>query len=643
MKNITDKNSLLLYFFLFTFHFSLLSAQVVFVPINDNIYSYLDRMNIKGIIQLDSEVKPFSKMYIAEKLLEVDSKANSKQLTNVDIELLDFYSSEYGTEINKLIKNQKFAPTSHQSPVIDAIFQRKHSNIPFPISAKDSSQNNFSIADAQSLNYKDTISGFPHFQSSTIPPPFPDSFPHPDKSGQVVSRSMSPDSFTFASKDLYGSYRLISYEDSLFSFKLSPIMAYSVSSTGGKSGHQRTGGVRTEIMASNWFGASLNMTDNGEFSENIDRKRYLTPKRGADFIGATNGIEFSDVRAQINFNWGWGTVSLKKDYSEWGNSYFGNVILSDKSPSYPHFYMELKPVNWFRFYYQFGWLHSGVIDSSRTIVINSSEDFYVAHERFVKKYFTINMMTVTPWDIFDISIGNAAIYAGDMRPEMFIPFNFYKYMDRDTGKKSVEDSNGMFFFDMALRYPETFKFYASIFVDVTSIREIFNNEFYSTWTGATIGGKKTDIFLDNLDLTIEYTKITPWVYEHKYGDLTNYKHLGYSLGHWIGQNADQFKIQFNYQPIRGLRTQVYTEFVRKGGLKEIDVVYNNREDLKFLYSPVRSDFYLGVDANYEIFHELFVEGSYRYSNISDEDEIRTEDFMLGSQNYFSLGFRYGTP
>ena len=68
-------------------------------------------------------------------------------------------------------------------------------------------------------------------------------------------------------------------------------------------------------------------------------------KTGADFVNAPDGIEFSDVRAQINFNWSWGAVSLKKDYSEWGNGYFGNVILSDKAPSYPHLYMELKPVD----------------------------------------------------------------------------------------------------------------------------------------------------------------------------------------------------------------------------------------------------------------------------------------------------------
>jgi hypothetical protein len=86
----------LLFFLLLTSHFSLLNAQAVFVPINDNIYSYLDRMNIKGVIKLDSEVKPFSKIYIAKKLVEIDSKKTDNiGLTNVDLDLLDFYKAEY--------------------------------------------------------------------------------------------------------------------------------------------------------------------------------------------------------------------------------------------------------------------------------------------------------------------------------------------------------------------------------------------------------------------------------------------------------------------------------------------------------------------------------------------------------------------
>ena len=46
---------------------------------------------------------------------------------------------------------------------------------------------------------------------------------------------------------------------------------------------------------------------------------------------------------------------------------------------------------------------------------------------------------------------------------------------------------------------------------------------------------------DNLDVTVEYTRLNPWVYEHK-NEVTNFKHLKYSLGHWLGQNGDQFRV-----------------------------------------------------------------------------------------------------
>ena len=107
LKNKPYKRTLYtLILLLLSSHFSLLSAQVVFVPINDNVYHYLDRMNIKGVIQLDSEVKPFSRVYIAEKLIEIEASF-SKSLTSVDLDLLGFYVAEYGAEIKREVKSQK--------------------------------------------------------------------------------------------------------------------------------------------------------------------------------------------------------------------------------------------------------------------------------------------------------------------------------------------------------------------------------------------------------------------------------------------------------------------------------------------------------------------------------------------------------
>ena len=432
------------------------------------------------------------------------------------------------------------------------------------------------------------------------------------------------------------------YGNSTFSFRLSPIVGIEI--TNNRSGFNYSGwiGARTWITGSDWFGGVLDLRNIGEFGDFVDENKFMTPKRGFD-IGSlhSNGIEYSDVKAQINLNWEWGVISLKKDYIEWGNSYFGNLILSDKAPSYPHLSFEFKPTKWFRFYYLFGWLHSGVIDSSRTIIVRPGDISELFHERFVKKYVAANMLTISPASWIDISFGNSFIYAGDFRPEILIPFNFYKFMDRNTGKKSIEDGNGAFYLDIAVRYPRTFKFYTTLYLDVDSRSGNIGNFFNGAIYGFTFGGRKVDLFYNNLDMTFEYTRINPMVYEHKYESLTDYKHLEYSLGHWVGQNGDQLKLQIYYQLSRELHFNLWGEFIRKGRMQEIQSLYLDGEYEQFLSSPLRKDFYLGFDISYEIIHTLFIKGKYIYSNIRAEDKNRTDKFLLGVNNLFSLSLSYG--
>jgi hypothetical protein len=168
------------------------------------------------------------------------------------------------------------------------------------------------------------------------------------------------------------------------------------------------------------------------------------------------------------------------------------------------------------------------------------------------------------------------------------------------------------------------------------------NNFSNTWVGYTFGAKKVNLLIDNLDILLEYTRINPWVYEHKL-ESTNYKHLDYSLGHWLGQNADQVRIQFNYRPVRGLKFEAYFERARKGGLDDIYFAYAGMDEFNksFLYSPMRKDNYFGLNFRYEYMHDLVLEGSYRYSDIKDEDPSRTPEYLLDQNHSFSITLYYG--
>ena len=435
---------------------------------------------------------------------------------------------------------------------------------------------------------------------------------------------------------------LYSYNDSLFSVKLSPIAGYGISSLYGKSAHTRVIGFSTFASYKNWFGASFDVRDKGEFGDNIDKEKTFSSETGAFYKGAPNGIEYNDVKGSINFNWEWGNISIIKDYYTWGHGNFGQLILSSKAPDYPRIELHLKPVKWLRFYYVHGWLNSLVIDSSTIHYEHPGSIQPIVKEAYINKYLAANLLTFTPVTGLDISLGNSFIYSGKLRPEMFIPFLFFKWLDHNTGRASVNDGNGTLYLDVSVKYPKEFQFYGTLFIDVTEIRNVLENNFKNTWVGYTLGAKKVNLVVNNLDLTVEYTRINPWVYEHKY-ESTTYKHYNYTLGHWIGQNADQVKIQFNYQPVRGLRFELYFEGLRKGGLDDIYYAYGGTDEFNksFLYAPLRSDKYLGISCIYEYMHDLLLIAKYRYSDISDEDPLRTPVNILGKKNTFSLSLSYG--
>src|SRR3990167_8411387 len=83
---------------------SILNAQVVFVSVDNGVYAFLERLSLKQIIKLDDEVKPYSRVYAAQKLNEI--KKQNEKLNNVETDELSFYLREYKYEYEKLSSRQ---------------------------------------------------------------------------------------------------------------------------------------------------------------------------------------------------------------------------------------------------------------------------------------------------------------------------------------------------------------------------------------------------------------------------------------------------------------------------------------------------------------------------------------------------------
>jgi hypothetical protein len=61
-----------------------------------DVYSFLERLSLRGVIEFSDVVKPLSKKYIYEKILEAKGKAN--MLSNLEKEELEFFEKDYFLE-----------------------------------------------------------------------------------------------------------------------------------------------------------------------------------------------------------------------------------------------------------------------------------------------------------------------------------------------------------------------------------------------------------------------------------------------------------------------------------------------------------------------------------------------------------------
>ncbi|MDY0081744.1 MAG: hypothetical protein RBR74_01045, partial [Ignavibacteriaceae bacterium] len=77
----------------------------VYEPLHRDIYSFLARLSQKSVVEFNDQIRPVSRKYIAQKLIEANQK--SDQLTSLEKDELEFYSKDFRFEFELLnnIKN----------------------------------------------------------------------------------------------------------------------------------------------------------------------------------------------------------------------------------------------------------------------------------------------------------------------------------------------------------------------------------------------------------------------------------------------------------------------------------------------------------------------------------------------------------
>ena len=537
-----------------------LRSQIVYEPLYKDVYPYLERLSHKGIIEFADLVKPLSKKYIAEKLIE--AKNNIEMLTELERDELEFFEKDYFLEINRFAEeneNQKY------------------------------------------LNY------------------FED--------------------------DEAERFRFFSYGDKTFKAVASPILGFDIAFPDKDRIFHSWMGLSAYSYLLNNIGISLYFKTNNEKGNSLDIKRDFTPKTGIipEVHDNERDISYTDVRSSISADWGWGNVVIAKDYIEYGYAKFGKLVLSNKAPSFPYIRIEIKPVDWFSFNYFHAWLSSTVIDSVNLGAYNRNI--------FREKYLAWHSLTVTPLKGLDISIGESVVYSDKLEFVYLMPIMFYYLADEYISNRINKpgDANQQIFLTLSSKnHLMNTHIYGTLLIDELTIAGIngslfinasnggFTSDRQRTQLGYTVGLSITDLPINNLTLTTEYTRINPFLYGH-HDPAQTYTNSSYLMGHWMGHNSDLVYLDLKYRFYRGFEANLWGGYIRKGS-SDNSLQYQQPEP-DFLFGLRTNYTYYGLNLKYELLHELNFETRFKLTNLSTEQT--NGSFFDNQIGEFSFSIYYG--
>jgi hypothetical protein len=417
-----------------------------------------------------------------------------------------------------------------------------------------------------------------------------------------------------------------------FKFRLNPILNVQVGKESGREGlnffNQRGLRFRGVIDDKVWFSASLIETQ-ARFPEyvnqRINRDKAIP---GASFyknyqsniFGDVNGYDFLNGQGLVGFNIS-PHVSMQLGHGQHfiGDGY-RSLILSDFAANY--FYLKL---NWriWKFHYQNLYAELST-NSNREI---GSDDL------LGKKYMTTHHLSYNITPKLNVGLFETVVFSrnNDFELQYLNPVIFYRVVEQMIGSPD----NVIAGIDMRWDFLNRFSLYGQLVMDEFKFDELFlnRNKWWANKYGVQVGAKYIDMFgIDHLDGQVEFNLVRPYTYTHR-DSSASYANYNQSLAHPLGANFKETVFIGRYRPIKKLTLEGRLLYAMYG---EDTATENYGNNILLPHTTRVSDYgnvigqgvkakqlTIGLDASYQIWHNMYVELHYLYRNKNSEDASRS--------------------
>ena len=126
------------------------------------------------------------------------------------------------------------------------------------------------------------------------------------------------------------------------------------------------------------------------------------------------------------------------------------IIMSNKAPGFPYFFMNLYPSKFFSYNFVLGVLNSDIIDST---TIRNNINPAKEHYSLVEKYIALHLFSFNLSSKLKLSIGESVIFSDKFQPIYLIPNLFFRSVDHYQNYTDNTGGNAQIFGDFSYKIP----------------------------------------------------------------------------------------------------------------------------------------------------------------------------------------------
>ena len=549
------------------------------------VYDFLEELTTDGVIQTNAAVKPYTRDYIAARLMEAQAK--DSLLNKRQKEDLQFYLQDFALECDTL-------PTYYS-------YGHKH------VTQWKTAVSNLNLADPSlHILTKDKI-----FKMRVRP---------------ILGMDLSYNKKGLLTHRVYGA-------------EIQMDIAHHVSIWGSIRDNSWDG---TRLKES-YFPTIYDQISGAR----VTKPQYLNNLAGVQYKESNYGGDFSDSRGGISLYAWWGSISVQRERVTWGDAQHCSNILSAHNPAVPMVTLQLTPCKWFQFDYFHAWLVSNVIDSTYYYAENYKEGVTKYNYRPANKFMAANMFTFMPCKYIQFGFGNSIVYAErNVQAAYFIPIAFYKSLDHLLTKgMSTENQNSQAFATITVRPTDHLRLYGSFFLDEFKLARLKKSNPQKNPISYLVGFNWSGWPVKGLALRGEFMRSYIATYVHSIAVL-DYTSNSYQMGHYMGANAQSIWLQLSYRPTRSLRLTL--DYTRDTKYTAYDYIRGDIKNI-ISQTPFKNAIWkndeISFRAVYEVFNNCYahVDMAYNYARAGKAADLEQYSpvYLQGKNLTMSCGLSFG--